>query len=102
MAEKMRKKGDKLPELEGKSELVHLSDDDLDSVAGGAGLTVDYYENGYCPFCEGDHEIIQCQEQVMYNNNWFDMSFCPIKSKYFFKASNGYFDWNGNMIWGWK
>jgi hypothetical protein len=105
MAEKnYDKKGEKLPQIpEQRSEMIQLSDDVLDEVAaGGNGLTVDYYEEGYCPYCEGYHEIVQCQEQVRYNGSWFDMSYCPIKRHYFFEAGNRYFDWNGNMIWGWQ
>ena len=98
MAEKINR-GERLSKMEEMGDVVRLSDDSLDAVAGGGnGLTVDYYVEDYCPFCQDYHEIVKCQERVVYGDHDYPTSYCPIRSKYFFEASNGYFDWNGNCL----
>ncbi len=95
---KIRKPGEKLPVLEEVSPSVKLDDDSLDDVAGGSGLTVAYYEYGYCPFCQADHELAKCQESVCIRNSLYPTWYCYEQNKYFFKASNGYFDMYDNCI----
>ena len=95
------KSGERLPEMEKMGEAVSLSDDSLDSVAGGGnGLTVDYYEDGYCPFCQCNHEVERCRERIVYVQYDYPTSYCHVKVRYFFEASNGYYDWNGNGLVG--
>ncbi len=83
--------------------ISRLTDEQMEKVSGGSsGIHVDYYEeNGYCPFCTDYHEIIHCQESLCLDTGDFPLQYCPIRGRYFFEASNGYFDWDCNMIWGW-
>ncbi len=98
MADKINP-GDRLPKMEEMGDVVRLSDDSLDAVAGGGnGLKVDAYEDGYCPFCQDYHEVIRCQERIVYGDYDYPTSYCSIRGKYFFEAKNGYYDWDGNCL----
>ena len=93
------KAGERLPEMEKMSDVVRLADDALDDVAGGGnGLTVESYEEDYCPFCQDFHVIVKCRERIVYGKYDYPTSYCPSRGKYFFQASNGYYDWDGNCL----
>ncbi len=85
-----------------KDDLVsRLTDDQVEQVTGGSvSIHVDYVaENEYCPFCNSYHEIVHCQEGRIFPKGTFPLLYCRRSGHYFVSAKNGYFDWNGNLIW---
>jgi predicted hydrolase (HD superfamily) len=78
-----------------------LSDDMLDSVAGGAGkknLTVSKKKKLYCPMCKYDHVIAVIKEPALVNGNRYTQYYCYASKTYFIRATNGYFATDGEQI----
>lgn len=76
-----------------------LSDEMLDSVAGGAGKhTVARKKTLYCPMCKTNHVIAVIKEPAFINGNRFTQYYCYASKTYFIKATNGYFTADGERI----
>ncbi len=85
-----------------KDDIVsELTDEQIEQVTGGGPkVHVDYCaDNEYCPFCDRYHTIVHCQEGRVFDSGVFPLLFCRHTKHYFVNAKNGYFDWNGNLIW---
>ena len=71
----------------------------MDAIAGGVKATVHYYVNRYCPYCKKSHgKIAKCKENFTYKKKKYPLYWCQAKKLYFFTATNGCFDTDGNKI----
>jgi hypothetical protein len=77
-----------------------LTDEILDSVAGGANgrPTIDKNRRMYCPLCKSNHVISVIKEPVYINGNRHKQYYCHTARVYFIHATNGYFTAAGERI----
>ena len=75
-----------------------MTDEEMEEVVGGA-FTVDYTLNTYCPYHQCCHPGVQkTVESYSVNGSVYPTYFCPEAGRFYFEASNGYFNSDGNVL----